>query len=200
MKKVYIFAVLCLSAFIFSACTSVEDKAKAKFEEAMKKIARNPSSVTFDDYETIYKSDSVCIIGCTVRGENGFGGMDMQRYEYLYCLYPDGDCGHYLNVGDGNTIQSLAKKFVKEWNKVMTEDKKLGIHHFNEDAQEGSLEYDEILRQFEPDLEKGLIMTNATYLDGVLDDVLEETDIDVEELDANVDSIVNEALKDIENE
>jgi hypothetical protein len=85
MKKIMF--MLIVSFVIFVSCkTPIERKAKKQLRETMYSLAKNPDSYKIHDTEIKYHTDSLCIIHCDCSGQNGFGGYNRSKIEYIYLL------------------------------------------------------------------------------------------------------------------
>ena len=84
MKKILLFVAV---VFAMCGCTNKTDGyeklAQEQLEKVVKKVAKNPNTYKITDMETAYKQDSICIIRFNGRGENGFGGSSVSRYEFV---------------------------------------------------------------------------------------------------------------------
>lgn len=83
MKKI---TFCCLILFML-ACTrgfDVERMAKSQVERTLKELALNPESMKLSNFETVFKTDSTCVLHLVFRGQNGLGGYAKQNIEYLY--------------------------------------------------------------------------------------------------------------------
>lgn len=84
MKKVILLVTV---VFTLCGCTNKTDGyeklAQEQLEKVVMKVAKNPDTYKITDMETAYKQDSICIIRFNGRGENGFGGSSVSRYEFV---------------------------------------------------------------------------------------------------------------------
>lgn len=94
MKKIiFTLAIAVMGATFFTSCTSgIERTAKNEMENYVKSIAKNPSSITFDNVDVVVSNDTLVVIESTMRGQNSFGGMTISRQAYIYrrLELPDG--------------------------------------------------------------------------------------------------------------
>ena len=86
MRKVYfilfsIFITLCVSS-----CNSFESDAKNTMHNTLKELAKNPDTYKLSNEEVVVSNDSLVIIHCIGKGQNGFGGWSSSRIEYIYIL------------------------------------------------------------------------------------------------------------------
>lgn len=103
---------LILMLILLCCCNNkinIESMAKEQAEKTMKEFARNPESITISDVETLFKTDSTCVIHFVQRGQNGFGGYSREKIEYMYCIQSSGDV--YECVIDLNNKESKYKEF-----------------------------------------------------------------------------------------
>ena len=79
-----------LSAMAMSLMTScsksakLEKVAKEQMEATFKEIARDPSSVSLSNIETVYSDDSLCILHCDFSAKNGLGAEVKDKCEYIF--------------------------------------------------------------------------------------------------------------------
>ena len=108
MKKVYfilfsIFITLCVSS-----CNSFESDAKNTMHNTIKELAKNPDTYKLSNEEVVVSNDSLVIIHCIGKGQNGFGGWSSSRIEYIYILTKKHN--HiYEYVSTDGSIYSIAK-------------------------------------------------------------------------------------------
>ncbi|MBR2369771.1 MAG: hypothetical protein IKA83_06405 [Paludibacteraceae bacterium] len=88
MRKVYLFLFICFMA----SCSSIQNDAEKQLRNTIQELARNPETFKILELETVYKSpsDSLIVMSFTGRGQNGFGGYNVTRYEYYYFISKDG--------------------------------------------------------------------------------------------------------------
>ena len=108
MRKVYfilfsIFITLCVSS-----CNSFESDAKNTMHNTLKELAKNPDTYKLSNEEVVVSNDSLVIIHCIGKGQNGFGGWSSSRIEYIYILTKKHN--HiYEYVSTDGRIYSIAK-------------------------------------------------------------------------------------------
>lgn len=108
MKKVYfilfsIFITLCVSS-----CNSFENDAKNTMHNTIKELAKNPDTYKLSNEEVVVSNDSLVIIHCIGKGQNGFGGWSSSNIEYIYILTKKHN--HiYEYVSTDGSIYSIAK-------------------------------------------------------------------------------------------
>lgn len=79
-----------LSAMAMSLMTScsksakLEKAAKEQMEATFKEMARDPSSVSLSNIETVYSDDSLCILHCDFSAKNGLGAEVKDKCEYIF--------------------------------------------------------------------------------------------------------------------
>ena len=82
--------MLMLSAMAMSLMTScsksakLEKAAKEQMEATFKEMARDPSSVSLSNIETVYSDDSLCILHCDFSAKNGLGAEVKDKCEYIF--------------------------------------------------------------------------------------------------------------------
>lgn len=88
MRKVYLFLFICFMA----SCSSIQNDAEKQLRNTIQELARNPETFKILELETVYKSpsDSLIVMSFTGRGQNGFGGYNVTRYEYYYIINTSG--------------------------------------------------------------------------------------------------------------
>ena len=85
--------VILFFAMLMFSCTSFEDEAKKQMKETMIELARNSETLKITNIKTKYVCDSLCILHFFGSGQNGLGGWNKSKFEYIYC---------YLVKDDGN--------------------------------------------------------------------------------------------------
>ena len=115
MKTLLLISML----FLLSCCNNkidIESMAKEQAEKTMKEFARNPESISISKMETIFKTDSTCVLHFIQRGQNGFGGYSIEKIEYMYCIQKSGRT--YECVIDLNYTGSKFKQFMDFGTKI----------------------------------------------------------------------------------
>ncbi|WP_028904409.1 hypothetical protein [Prevotella sp. P6B4] len=90
MKHMKVLSILMLSAMAMSLMTScsksakLEKAAKEQMEATFKEMARDPSSVSLSNIETVYSDDSLCILHCDFSAKNGLGAEVKDKCEYIF--------------------------------------------------------------------------------------------------------------------
>lgn len=85
-----VLSILMLSAMAMSLMTScsksakLEKAAKEQMEATFKEMARDPSSVSLSNIETVYSDDSLCILHCDFSAKNGLGAEVKDKCEYIF--------------------------------------------------------------------------------------------------------------------
>lgn len=140
MKKIVYFFFLCL---LCSCSGSIKKEAKEQMEKTFKELAKDPSSVSFNDVKVMYDNDSICIIQLKFSAKNGFGAMISSDMEYVYLIDTKDStkCARELvrKLDEKESIMTLARRDYqgKEWKKgspvdKMTDDeKKAHFIYFN---------------------------------------------------------------------
>jgi hypothetical protein len=67
-----------------SESAKLEKTAKEQMEATFKEIARDPSSVSLSNIETVYSDDSLCILHCDFSAKNGLGAEVKDKCEYIF--------------------------------------------------------------------------------------------------------------------
>ena len=91
-----------------SSCNSFENDAKNTMHNTIKELAKNPDTYKLSNEEVVVSNDSLVIIHCIGKGQNGFGGWSSSRIEYIYILTKKHN--HiYEYVSTDGSIYSIAK-------------------------------------------------------------------------------------------
>lgn len=98
-------AVATVVSVVFTACdkaSSFEKEAKVQMEKTLKEMAKNPDTFKITDVETKFSNDSTCVLHVKSKGQNGFGGWNISRHEYIYIAQKNkkGDVSVYEAIGD----------------------------------------------------------------------------------------------------
>lgn len=81
MKKIFVFALF----LVFASCSNgIEDEAVKHLKIMMKEIVFQSDKAELVNTHTVYKSDSLCVIGFTLKAPNGEGVVISTPMEYLY--------------------------------------------------------------------------------------------------------------------
>lgn len=90
MKQIKIWSILMLAVMMIlsiescSESAKLEKTAKEQMEATFKEMARDPSSVSISNIETVFCDDSLCIIHCDFTAKNGLGVEVTDRCEYVF--------------------------------------------------------------------------------------------------------------------
>ncbi|MGM9704741.1 MAG: hypothetical protein ACI3YB_01960, partial [Prevotella sp.] len=84
MKKILSFLLLAVIAVGVMSCNSFEDEAIAQMRKTIKELAKNPDTYKITDIDVKFCNDSVCVIHTMEKGQNGMGGWNSSRSEYVY--------------------------------------------------------------------------------------------------------------------
>lgn len=95
---------LFLSVVLFSCKSGIEKKAEKQLRSTMLELAKNPDTFDITDMETRYCTDSLCIIQCRTKGQNGFGGYSTSIIEYIYLIDKDKRYECVSDLEDENSI------------------------------------------------------------------------------------------------
>lgn len=126
MKKLIMMFVV---ALLCSCSHSIKNEAKEQMEKTFKELAKDPSSVSFNDVKVMFDNDSICIIHLKFCAKNGFGAMVSNDYEYVYLIdkRDSTECAREMvrELKDKESIMSMARKDYqrKEWKKGSVMDK-----------------------------------------------------------------------------
>ena len=107
MKKIFYLLVIA----VFCSCSNgLKNEAKKQMEKTFKELAKDPSSVSFNNVKVMFDNDSVCIIDLSVSAKNGFGAITSKEYEYVYLIDTSDStkCKREL-VRDLSEIESIMK-------------------------------------------------------------------------------------------
>lgn len=88
MKRLII--ILSAVALLASCGNGLERKAERQMRKTMLELAKNPETLKVDNVKAVISNDSLCVLSFIARGQNGFGGYNMSRYEY-YFIKHNGD-------------------------------------------------------------------------------------------------------------
>ncbi len=111
MKKIFSFILITITFWMFASCNkanSFEREAKEQMNKTMKEFARNPDTFKIAEVETKFSDDSTCVLYFVGKGQNGFGGWDAGRFEYVYVKSKNGDDNTY------NTYETIINLDDKE--------------------------------------------------------------------------------------
>lgn len=98
MKKIFSFILITITVVLFVSCNkanSFEREAKEQMNKTMKEFAKNPDTFAITEVETKFSDDSTCVLHFVGKGQNGFGGWNTNRYEYVYVKSKDEDNNTY---------------------------------------------------------------------------------------------------------
>ena len=83
-----LFALASTTIIIVSSCSSptakLDKAAIAQVQATLTELAKHPESVKFDDIQTKYLDDSLCILQLNWTAKNGFGNDITDKMEYYY--------------------------------------------------------------------------------------------------------------------
>lgn len=126
MKKIAYFFILCL---LCSCSGSIKNEAKEQMEKTFKELAKDPSSVSFNDVKVMFDNDSICIIQLKFCAKNGFGAMVSSDMEYVYLIdmQDSTKCAREMvrKLEDKESIMAMARREYqnKDWKKDSPVDK-----------------------------------------------------------------------------
>ena len=105
MKKQLIFTLAILIGMASCGRSGkLEKEAKNSVQELFTDLAKDPSSVKLSNVETVYKSDSLCILHLQLTAKNGLGIESTSGYEYVYITSGDNKYEAYQEKSPGNDI------------------------------------------------------------------------------------------------
>ncbi len=81
MKKFFLIALILMC---ISCSNSIEDEAMEHLKILMKEMVNRPDEAELVNTHTVYKSDSLCIIGFTLKAPDDNGTMGSTPMEYFY--------------------------------------------------------------------------------------------------------------------
>ena len=89
MKKIVSLFFFAFAAFlVVSSCSSpgskIEKAAQAQVQATLTELAKDPSSVKFDNIQTKFLDDSLCILQMNWTAKNGLGHEVTDQIEYYY--------------------------------------------------------------------------------------------------------------------
>lgn len=113
MRKVYFILFSMFITIFISSCNSFESDAKNTMHNTLKELAKNPDTYKLSNEEVVVSNDSLVIIHCIGKGQNGFGGWSSSRIEYIYILTKKHN--HiYEYVSTDGSIYSIAEFALKK--------------------------------------------------------------------------------------
>lgn len=140
MKKI----IYLLFLAVFCSCSNgLQDEAKKQMEKTFKELAKDPSSVSFNNVKVMFDNDSVCIINLNLSAKNGFGAIMTKEYEYVYLIDMKDSTKSKLemvrDLSEKESIMNMARNDyqAKDWSKgsyvdkLSDEDKKAYYIYFN---------------------------------------------------------------------
>ena len=88
MRRIAIMLAMSVSVLLLlAACkTGIERKAEKQLKATLLELAKNPETFDISKVETKYCCDSLCILHCMTKGQNGFGGYSSSYIEYIYLI------------------------------------------------------------------------------------------------------------------
>ena len=113
MRKVYFILFSIFITLFISSCNSFESDAKNTMHNTLKELAKNPDTYKLSNEEVVVSNDSLVIIHCIGKGQNGFGGWSSSSIEYIYILTKKHN--HiYEYVSTDGSIYSIAEFALKK--------------------------------------------------------------------------------------
>lgn len=121
MKHFKTLSLLMLTAIAMPFLTSCsenikfENTAKEQMEATFKEMARDPSSVSLSNIETVYSDDSLCILHCDFSAKNGLGAEIKDKWEYIFIKSNGKNYESYLEISnDKDGVFVSSEKYEKE--------------------------------------------------------------------------------------
>lgn len=110
------FVIFILGVLLIMSCSNgLEKQAKEQLKKTMKEMLKNPDSATLTNVKTELNNDSICIIQFTCKAQNGFGGYNSTKYEYVYLKIENKDKTIYkegvFNLEKTKSVIKKAKDF-----------------------------------------------------------------------------------------
>ena len=84
MNKLFVFVMLLIVSSCVSTVSKVEKAAVMQVQTTLTELAKDPTSVKFEDIHTVYIDDSLCVLQMTCKAKNGFGHEISDQIEYYY--------------------------------------------------------------------------------------------------------------------
>lgn len=106
MKHLKVLSILMLAAMTMPFMTScsksakLENAAKEQMEATFKEMARDPSSVSLSNIETVYSDDSLCILHCDFSAKNGLGAEVKDKCEYIFISSNGKNYESYIEINN----------------------------------------------------------------------------------------------------
>lgn len=90
MKRfVFIICTVCLSMMFMACSDKLTKEASKQMKITISQLAKDPNA-QISDTKTTFKTDSLIVMNCVVRGLNAFGGYARNDMEYTYTIRKDG--------------------------------------------------------------------------------------------------------------
>ncbi|MCC8118076.1 MAG: hypothetical protein LIP09_04920 [Bacteroidales bacterium] len=117
MRKV-IWSIVCslLLALTVSCGNGIESFAKSRIEKVMRERMPENTEYKLSDFQTTYKTDSVCAIEFNLTTTNKFG-TEKARIEYLLCLSSYADMESFVDLSNNKPILKQAEAQYKSMRK-----------------------------------------------------------------------------------
>lgn len=110
--------VLFVLSFIFCLCScsvGIENEASKQMEKTLKSLAKDPNA-QISDTKVVFKTDSMIVLHCVLRGVNGLGGYTRSEMEYIYGIFSDGKRQEALQ--DLKDNKSIVKSSNENYRKI----------------------------------------------------------------------------------
>lgn len=133
--KFYLIITMLTSFLMFIACNSqsVEEIAVKQMKKTVLELAKNPDTFNVSDIQPIISEDSLVILHCITRGQNGFGGYSIGQLEYIYFISPDGKRYEAINDLESDdpkqtsVIKSAKESYYEHYDEAEENRKKQGL-------------------------------------------------------------------------
>lgn len=90
MKRfVFIICTVCLPMMFMACSDRLTKEASKQMKITILQLANDPNA-QISDTKTTFKTDSLIVMNCVVRGLNAFGGYARNDMEYTYAIRKDG--------------------------------------------------------------------------------------------------------------
>lgn len=88
MKRIHLMFLIIFLLGIISCSqeSKIEREARKTMKESFMELAKDPSSVKFENIRTSYVNDSLCIIHFDFTAKNGFGNEGKDKMEYIFLI------------------------------------------------------------------------------------------------------------------
>lgn len=114
MRKFILFAIC--ATFLCACSVGIEKDATEQMEKTIRYLAKDPD-LQISDTKAVFKTDSMIVLQCLIRGKNGLGGYKRSEIEYVYGIFGDGATMECLqDLEDKESVLKVAERVFKEVN------------------------------------------------------------------------------------